>query len=643
MLAALRPQEPDPEPIQEAAVPPVDPAFEVPKQTRVLTKQDQDLMREAEALRAALHEEERELARANFWYFITHVLFPDTWEQNYTEEFHKPIADEIQSLAQGEDIWIFLQREARKSFLFDLAANAWRIVRDPNIRLLLIGARKETVIPFARMMRSIFDEGTPGYEKFRETFPEFIFHGRGAALKQAFQFTVPNRTSSLPDPTFRAAYLGVTGAGWRCDVLTFDDAVERRAVFTPEGSLKALGQMLDLLPLVSKTSAYQNIIGLGTRWAYHDPYGRIIGENEDMEGAEEAWERFKSRRTRIIIRHAIEDPTTLCTHCPAHITLAYPHGNPVPPEGGEGEVTLAPIHSREGLLDTLNRYRTDQTKGESLWWHQYQNVCLAPANQKFKEEWFTLVIDRPTWPVPKKRVLAIDSADKDFQKKGLGDYMVAHFGDWDDIGRLCLKHTLRSNKWTREQFIQRILAYCQGTGWWPNLIIKEKFGEDNFLSEIGKVFREAYHPAHLHAVTRPAYAGTVMKKLDWIVEVLQSPMEKGLVVFGSAYPSELRARLSYEGTSLGQASHEDALDALSLFFSPGVRPNVLNRPLAMGGAWSPPPLQLYEPDHQQAQAPPMQQNSGLKTPRLNIAVDELGFSQVTWDPSSPVQHLRFDE
>jgi hypothetical protein len=621
----------------------VDAAFTPPpKSLDILDKPRLALEREREVLQKALWEEERALGRANYWYFFTQILFPDSWEQHYTEEFHKPIADALQNLETGQDLWIFLQREGRKTYTSDLGHNIWLIIRDADIRILLVGAREQTVKPFARLIKSAFQRGTPGFEKFQATYPEFVVDGRGGRLWKAFEFTVPNRTKALADPTFRASYLGVSGAGWRCDVLNFDDPIERRSVFTPEGSDKALGQMLDLLPLVDSTSKYQNIKGSGTRWAYHDPYGKLIGEAEAGTDGADALDRFKKRNVKVIMMHAFESATEVCTHCPPHIVEQWPHGHPVSPETEEGIATCFPIHTRESLVEKLEQYRIDPNKGEAMWWHQYQNVCKSPASQKFRDFWFELIIDKPSWPVSKRRVLAIDSADKDFQKKGLGDFMVAIFADFDDIGRLCARHGLRSNKWTREEFLKQIVSWCQGTGWWPQVIAKEKFATDTFLTDIGRSFRSAMHPVHCVTVSRPVSMGTMVKKFDWIVETLQGPMERGEVVFGSAFPQALRARAQYEGTNLGQVSHDDVMDTLALFFDPDIRVLSPNPGYNSATQMQPMPLALYD----NSGGPPVLMEPAkprTQTARTEILLEESGFNNINWNPNGAPQLFRFDD
>ncbi len=267
----------------------------------------QKLEREWELLKAVELEEVRDLALTNYWFFFTEVLYPNIWKDHYDVEFHKPIFDKANNLQRGEDLWVFLQREARKSHALNIARHAYDIVNDPDIRLLLIGAREKTVKGFAVTIRSIFEPGTPGFERFRAVFPDFIFRSGDKQSRQTFEFMNRLRTIALPDPTFRASYLGMTGAGFRCDKLTFDDAVEKRNVTSPEMSRATLTKMLDLLPLVDTRSKYKNVIGMGTRWAYHDPYGAIIGDykDDDMDQeTSEALARMRSRRNKI---HVIEE------------------------------------------------------------------------------------------------------------------------------------------------------------------------------------------------------------------------------------------------------------------------------------------------------------------------------------------------
>ena len=524
----------------------------------------------------------------DFWFFLTQVLFPETWKEHYVPDFHRPLTQLLTALKPGEELALFLPRQSRKSYVFTIAHCIWRIVMDPDIRILLIGAREETVKPFARTILQAFLPDTPGFDTFRQVFPEFIISRRNYRhVLQTFQFTHPRRKTVLPDPTFRAAYLGVTGAGWRCDLMIFDDAVERRNVTTPEQSAKTTQQMLDLLPLVDMGSKYKNIIYLGTRWAYHDPYGQIIGEKADsLETAtDEILREFLDRNMKVVVRHAFEDPNRQCEVCPDHVVRAFPHGHP---DVEKGEPILYPVVTREWLLDELAKYPRDPNKGESMWWHQYMNVCLSPDRQRFEEDWF-VTAQWVDWPSTRKRVLAIDSAAKDFQEAGRGDYMVALFGSFSDDGRLLLRHGLRSNRWTKDEFIRRIITACVSLDWWPSLVAKEKVGEDAFLADLGRAFREKYHSPALVPVARTRG----LAKEDFIVQSLQAPAERGEILFGSGFPEKVRERLVYELVNLGQVAHDDVADTLALFFQPGIRVLRASTPIERGPELQPPSLDTY--------------------------------------------------
>jgi len=563
----------------------------VPEELHIKVRPEESMFlhKELTILDRALVETLRE-GSDNFWFFLTQVLFPETWKEHYHPDFHRPLCDMLTSLRTGEELAIFLPRQSRKSYIFTVAHCIWRIVQDPDVRILLVGAREDTVKPFARTILQSFLPDTPGFETFRQTFPEFVItHRQYKHILQSLQFTHPRRRLVLPDPTFRATYAGVTGAGWRCDILILDDVIERRNVTTPEQSKKALRNILDLSPLVDMKSKYRNTIYLGTRWAYHDPYGKIIGERteDDDEEIDELLSDFLRRNLKVVVRHAFEDPDRPCEYCPDHVMQQWPHGHP---DVQNGEPILYPIITRDMLMAELARYRRDENLGEALWWHQYMNVCKSPGSQAFEKDWF-VTAQWADWPSTRKRVLAIDSAAKDFQKAGTGDYMVALFGSFADDGRLLLRHGLRSNRWTKDEFIRRIITACVALDWWPNLVVKEKVGEDAFLADLGRAFREKFRTPALLPVPRTRG----LAKEDFIVQSLQAPAERGEIIFGSGLSKDIAERLIYELTNLGQVTHDDVADTLALFFQPNVRVMKPNRGIEVAEGITPPSLDTYRP------------------------------------------------
>lgn len=529
-------------------------------------------------------EEKAALGRESFWFFLTQILFPETWHLHYTEAFHKPLCRAIEQMKPGDDLWFFLPRMHRKSYILTIAQSLWRIVRDPNIRILLVGAREETVSPFAELIISAFLPGSAGFEEFQRVYPEFVIQRRSRRLR-TMSFIHPKRTASLADPTFRASFLGVTGAGWRCDLLLLDDCVERQRVTSPEMSMKTLGQMLDLMPLKDVTNrTYNMLCGAGTRWAYHDPYGRIMGEDRDVSPAHlDAMQRVRQlTNTRVFIRHALELPGTTCQTCSPHIVEKYPHGEPS--MSADAVPVAEPIHTRESVLREFERYMVSPELGESMFWHQWMNICVAPGDRKIQEDWFVQV-HIPVWPVARRRIICLDDASKDFQQIGKGDYCVALFGEFDEEGRLLIVNGIRGNTWTKDQFQRKITSWCQTTGWWPHLLVKEKVGADAFLIDLQREFASFDRPCAVEAIIRGGV--NAEKKHDLIMSNLQAPLERvGEVVFGSTCSKEIIGRCQYELVNLRQVRHDDTADALSLFMSEKVRVRARRQPLTQGSGWT---------------------------------------------------------
>lgn len=251
-----------------------------------------------------------------------------------------------------------------------------------------------------------------------------------------------------------------------------------------------------------------------------------------------------------------------------------------------------------------------------MFWHQYMNVCMSPSNRKFQLEWF-FSLHQPVWPVYKRRVLVIDGAEKDFQSAGTGDYMVALFGEFDDTGRLCVTHGLRSRSWTKDEFISKIISWCLGVNWWPSYVVKEKFGTDSFLSDIERAFLKRSKPVFCHAETRASMReANNVKKFDWIVGCLQGPMERAEIVFGSNFPKAILERCKYELTNLGQVAHDDVADTLALFMVPKVRVKCVDRGPDHKFGWAPPGLNLYDPEHKSTPSP-----WDLEEMRVGVEID----------------------
>jgi hypothetical protein len=141
-------------------------------------------------------------------------------------------------------------------------------------------------------------------EHFLSIFPEYRVK-RDQQFGRTYDFTHPLRDAhNLIDPTFRSFYLGAPVAGRRCDILIADDPIEKRHVNTPEQADKSLKDFNDLIPIVDKTGAYNMMFVVGTRWAFNDIYGAMLGEDrgDEVDASLQVSTAFDSK-----VRHCLEE------------------------------------------------------------------------------------------------------------------------------------------------------------------------------------------------------------------------------------------------------------------------------------------------------------------------------------------------
>lgn len=503
-----------------------------------------ELRVQAAQLAADEHALLRDLARRDLWTFATEVLWPDVAAKHYYEPLHKPICEWVRDGTKGCRRLLLIPRNHRKTMLVTVAHSIWRIVRDPNVRIILVSALDDTAQHFTQIIKRQFQYN----ENFLRIFPEFRVQ-RDGQFGRTYDFTHPKREDyNLIDPTFRSFYLGAPVAGRRCDILIADDPIEKRHVTTPEQADKSLKDFNDLLPIVDVSGDYDQIYVVGTRWAFNDIYGAMLGEDrgDEVDVKLAAATPFKP-----IVRHCLEDADGK-------------------PDFDKGTPILPSIFSRSSLLDKLNEYRMDPKRGEEDWWKQYMNVCISPSGRKFEEKWFETWIPTLSNGIVFSTILC-DSASKDEQILTRGDYTVALVIHYDSFGHIYLTDGFRSNKMKGADLIKELLTLSQRSqtnhGISVTNFAKEKVGEDTFFGWVRAEFNRARMPLTVFPLGLRGQG----KKYVRIIEAVQHPAMARQIHFVQGFPKEIHAALIDEATHLGQWSHDDTIDCLSLAFHPDIR------------------------------------------------------------------------
>jgi hypothetical protein len=240
------------------------------------------------------------------------------------------------------------------------------------------------------------------------------------------------------------------------------------------------------------------------------------------------------------------------------------------PDFDHGTPILPTVWTRETLLQELDQYRSDAKRGEEDWWKQYMNVCISPAGRKFEPEYFSTWLPSLPGPIIFSGI-AVDSATKDEQVLMRGDFTVAVVFHFDAYGHLYLTDGIRSDRMKGAELINSLISMSQKCaqtyGIMPSNFLKEKVGEDTFFGWV----KAEYNRARLPLTTYPLAVRGQGRKYVRIIEALQHPAMSRSIHFVRGFPEHLWSVIVDEATHLGQWSHDDAIDCLSLPFHPEVR------------------------------------------------------------------------
>lgn len=235
-------------------------------------------------------------------------------------------------------LWLWARGHFKTSLITE-AHSLWLIVNNPNIRLLVVSNTLEIAKKILNNVRSQFMNN----EDFRYFFPEFcpkVSKEGKIEFGTTENFTVPNRTKSIKEPTMMCAGVGTNLTGLHFDYMKIDDLVTRESVSNDtqiqasKDYYSSLRQLFD-----NPTLPKEDVIG--TTYHFADLYAGFKG-SLDFE------QSF------------------------------------VPVQNGDGTINFFERFS----LDGINSIRNDPTVGPYEFNAQYMLNPINPAEAKFKDEWW---------------------------------------------------------------------------------------------------------------------------------------------------------------------------------------------------------------------------------------------------------------
>ena len=496
----------------------------------------------------------REAALRDPWTFLTEVLFhPEIVcddgkccdkKRGFYEPIHKPWLEFANDISIPRKL-LLAPRGHFKSTVVSYGTTVLSILRNPNIRILLISALEQNASNFCMQVKGAFQYN----QRLAWCFPEAHVEP-GQQFGPTHSFIIPSRTDrTLAAPTVTSAYIDAALASQHYDRIIMDDPIEAKHVATEEQAVKARSSYNKIIPLLDPPTEgnLTDLTVIGTRWAFFDLYSTMA--TEDLGGV------ATSTTFKCIVKSAFEN---------SDHKSDFEHGDPIFPTR----------FSRETLLGLLDEYRGDLTLGEQSWWNQYMNLCRTPDSAPFQDSWF---IETPSEGIPPlfAKMIVVDTALKDdvISKKGArGDFTTIMVGGWDREGRLYHLDGMKSNAWTSKEFTDILVTFAQKYG--IATVVKQKISEDT----LGTVLRDAFAAVHLPIDYKPIIVQGMGRKVQRIKDALQEPMQRQAIFFvkrqlpnGLWEHHRLLDAAKKELTNLGQYPTDDVADCMANFFHPDVR------------------------------------------------------------------------
>lgn len=174
---------------------------------------------------------------------------------------------------------ILMPRYSYKSTITTIGFALWKLLHDPNRRILIYSDSAAKATNFLNGIKAHIEGKAPN-SRFRDYFPGWETDPKTGKWNES-EIIVSCREVSFPEPSIDTGGIETSKVGKHYDDIYFDDIVSDLNVTTKAQMDKVYECYQKSLSLLKPGG---RVLITGTRWAFGDPYGRIIEENKDAEG-----------------------------------------------------------------------------------------------------------------------------------------------------------------------------------------------------------------------------------------------------------------------------------------------------------------------------------------------------------------------
>lgn len=170
---------------------------------------------------------------------------------------------------------ILMPRGSFKSSVVTVANSIQRLIKNPNLRILIASETQKKSIKFVKEIRSHFESN----QKFRALYGDWT--NKGNTWRDG-EFVIRPRFEIKKEPSVSSGSLEKgTQVGMHYDLILLDDVVSITNISTPDQIEKTINFYKLLLSILEPDG---EILIVGTRWGHYELYGWLMDpENEESQ------------------------------------------------------------------------------------------------------------------------------------------------------------------------------------------------------------------------------------------------------------------------------------------------------------------------------------------------------------------------
>ena len=261
----------------------------------------------------------KQTSKVSLWFFLKYIAGYSGPYADLTDHLHVDMCNFRQKmLTPGIKGAAFIPRSMYKTTIFSHGANAWELLRDPNLRIGMVGSVTTMAEQNMHQTQRTFDSN----KLMKEIFPEYCPQ-RGVKnniLQKRWndiEMVMPNRNLDMPEPSIKCIGAMASAQGNHFDLMCADDLVGEKQLSSDHSSSDEMYKIgnwflanqdtLLVSPLTSR------VFLSATRYALDDAYEVImqnifkeygywdeIGYKENPEGYWHVYYRMAVERDELI-------------------------------------------------------------------------------------------------------------------------------------------------------------------------------------------------------------------------------------------------------------------------------------------------------------------------------------------------------